>query len=334
MAGYQISKVVGALPAVLEADTIYLVKRATGFDFYVTNHTGTIVSYSLNGSQIDIFGGPGLVQGTDFGPMTWTKPAGCRFVMVCCIGSGAAGGSGRKGAVGSVRVGGSGGGSAGLSILNLAADSLAATVGLWVGEAFIGPAGVTTDSTNGVTGNFGAASSFGTYLRSINNPSGGVGGGTANGSNASAGTGTATGATGGAASASGVGGSGNQAGGLAAGSGAAGGTITAAEVLFRGGTGGLFGAAINSATAAPLAGTAVAPNGLIGPAAPTGHSYGAMGGSGGYPSKTAGVAAGDGGQGGWPGGGGGGGGAGTDGLSNSGAGARGGNGVVIVMSIM
>jgi hypothetical protein len=51
MADLKIQKVVSALPSVLEADTIYIVRVGTGFDLYVTNHTGTVSSYALNQSS-------------------------------------------------------------------------------------------------------------------------------------------------------------------------------------------------------------------------------------------------------------------------------------------
>lgn len=50
MAELRIEKVVGSLPGSLVADTIYFVRTGAGFDIYVTNTTGTIVSYALNQS--------------------------------------------------------------------------------------------------------------------------------------------------------------------------------------------------------------------------------------------------------------------------------------------
>lgn len=41
-------KVVAALPGSLEADAIYLVRVGSGFDFYATNSSGTIVAYAAN----------------------------------------------------------------------------------------------------------------------------------------------------------------------------------------------------------------------------------------------------------------------------------------------
>lgn len=41
-------KVVASLPAVLEANSIYLVRVGAGFDQYVTNSSGQIVAYPLN----------------------------------------------------------------------------------------------------------------------------------------------------------------------------------------------------------------------------------------------------------------------------------------------
>lgn len=45
----KLAKVVATLPGTLEADTVYFVRVGSGFDLYVTNHTGTVVAYALNG---------------------------------------------------------------------------------------------------------------------------------------------------------------------------------------------------------------------------------------------------------------------------------------------
>ena len=54
------AKVVGALPSTLQADTIYYVKTGSGFDTYITNHSGTIVPYKGNSSA----GGTANLKGT------------------------------------------------------------------------------------------------------------------------------------------------------------------------------------------------------------------------------------------------------------------------------
>jgi hypothetical protein len=48
MAATLLSKIVASLPGVLTADTVYFVRVGTGFDTYVTNHSGTIVAYPEN----------------------------------------------------------------------------------------------------------------------------------------------------------------------------------------------------------------------------------------------------------------------------------------------
>lgn len=48
MAVLRFSKVVNALPATLEANTLYMVRRGSGFDFFATNGQGSIVAYPLN----------------------------------------------------------------------------------------------------------------------------------------------------------------------------------------------------------------------------------------------------------------------------------------------
>lgn len=48
MADFRAAKVVAALPATLEADTVYFIRRAGGFDIKITNGIGAIVAYDLN----------------------------------------------------------------------------------------------------------------------------------------------------------------------------------------------------------------------------------------------------------------------------------------------
>jgi hypothetical protein len=48
MAELKQHKYVAALPGTLEADSIYFVRAGSGYDQYVTNHSGTIVAYPLN----------------------------------------------------------------------------------------------------------------------------------------------------------------------------------------------------------------------------------------------------------------------------------------------
>lgn len=43
-------KVVAALPAPLEADSVYYVRKGSGFDMYVTNGAGIVTAYELNSS--------------------------------------------------------------------------------------------------------------------------------------------------------------------------------------------------------------------------------------------------------------------------------------------
>jgi len=44
-------KVVSALPAPLDANAIYYVRVGAGFDIYVTNDQGTVVSYPINNAK-------------------------------------------------------------------------------------------------------------------------------------------------------------------------------------------------------------------------------------------------------------------------------------------
>lgn len=48
MAALQTHKVVAQLPAVLEPNAIYFVRRSTGYDQFVTNGAGVVVAYPMN----------------------------------------------------------------------------------------------------------------------------------------------------------------------------------------------------------------------------------------------------------------------------------------------
>lgn len=48
MAALRTHKVVSALPSILEPDALYFVRAGEGFDLYITNHAGTIISYTAN----------------------------------------------------------------------------------------------------------------------------------------------------------------------------------------------------------------------------------------------------------------------------------------------
>ena len=83
---------------------------------------------------------------------TWTKPAGAKLCRVICIGAGGQGGSGRRGAAGTVRQGGGGGSGGGLTIRDIPASVLGATETATVGTTGTGGAAVSTDNTDGVRG--------------------------------------------------------------------------------------------------------------------------------------------------------------------------------------
>lgn len=53
MSSFKIDKVISTLPAVLEADKVYVVRTGSGFDLYVTENTGTI-AYKLNNTRASI----------------------------------------------------------------------------------------------------------------------------------------------------------------------------------------------------------------------------------------------------------------------------------------
>jgi hypothetical protein len=260
---------------------------------------------------------------------TWTKPTGAKLVDVLCVSPGVGGGSGRRGAPGTVRQGGGGGTSGGVSRQTIPAVSLPATVAVTCGVGSTGGAAVTTDDTNGnPPGSVAGIPKFGTYVFAGISlfPSASGGGGTgAGGLNSTPGTGMAVGSASGAASTTGLVG-GNAGASLTGGAGAggAGGGISTANVASAGGVGS------NIQITNSIIQTGGVPDGALPLAAvtqPVNSGLPGHGGGGGASSITQAAQAGA--DGGWYGAGGGGGGASTNGFA-SGKGGEGAPGIVIV----
>lgn len=80
MASLRVHKVVSALPSTLEADALYLVRAGSGFDLYVTNHSGAIVAYSLNQTASwDLLKSVAPVSGV--ATLDLSRPAGFRVSL-------------------------------------------------------------------------------------------------------------------------------------------------------------------------------------------------------------------------------------------------------------
>jgi hypothetical protein len=100
------------------------------------------------------------------GTYTYTVPAGAIALRVVCIGGGAGGGSGRLGAAGTNRCGGTGGWSGGVvDGYFLAADLDSTSYTVTVGDGGAGGAAQTTNDTNGNDGSMGEPSSFSTFFQ-------------------------------------------------------------------------------------------------------------------------------------------------------------------------
>jgi hypothetical protein len=273
---------------------------------------------------------------------TWTKPAGLKRVMVCCIGAGGAGGSGRCDNAGLNRFGGGGGGGGAVVWRQIAATDLTATVAVTTGTGGTGGTGVSTVATSGNPGTAGGDTSFGALVIAKGG-SGGTGGTLVGGTGGNGGQGGSctpsfspyalTAASGGAGSNS----SGSQGGtgfnaNTASPSGGGGGGINNSNTnATAGGQGGSVyanGILVNGPT------SGATPNGVANQSnflffsntLTTGKGIG-TGGAGGYPSLPAGA-----GNGGDYGAGGGGGRASLTGTL-SGAGGNGGGGLCLVMEI-
>ena len=292
----------------------------------------TVLDDATVGAMLTTLGAPASVDVQTFtADGTWTKPTGAKTVTVLMWGSGGGGGGGRRGAASTDRGGGGGGGAGGRTIVQFKASDLSATEAVVVGYPGYGGDPAPTDSSNGSQGNLGIASSFKNVKTSV-------------GTRGAAGTATA--GTGGAASTSimnfvvvntGAGGASSLAATAGVGTlaylhpsgGGGGGSISAANVEYSGGDGGII--ADGSATtflAGALGGiinvTRAGANGSTTP-------HGGNGGGGGAAESDGVTAAGKGGNGGIPGGGGAGGGASTNGAA-SGQGGEGGRGEVIVIT--
>lgn len=345
----------GATPAL--SLTLGALTGVTSFNgLIVTANTGTITTGIWNGTTIAIANGGtnassasgavsniGAATTTDVqiftatGGSTWTKPIGAKSVYVIVYGGGGGGGAGAKGAAANARCGGGGAAGGGYSFTTFAASVLGTTETVTVGVGGAGGASQVTNSTNGANGVDGGDSSFGLWIqaRHGNFGSGGtVGASSCTGFGGTGAfttsmytnpTGGSAGTTGGVA---GVGntvsqsfgtGSGGAGGGISTGNTASNGAnggqgSLVAHTTFTGGTGGVVGGASPGTAVGATANTAM----------------GGAGGGGGAGS-TSGVAQG-GTDGAIYGGGGSGGGASTDSVGNSGAGGKGGNGIVIVIT--
>lgn len=272
----------------------------------------------------------------------WTKPANATIVAVIAIGGGGQGGSGRKGAAGSLRFGGGGGqgGMISFAILEASACGPTETVTIGAGGSTGGGA-QTASNTDGVTGQAGGATTFGSLVNAAGGNPGiqgkndsGYGGGNPWSLSSTAGVyaGLSSGMAAKRASFMNYGGAFSTTaatptaamGGGGVGSGGAGGGIAIDDTGRAGtnssgspGAAAVTGGAVNTAGGAGNAGTGMTGGG---------------GGSGGGASNGGG-AAGAGGAGGNYGGGGGGGGAGVNSVSDSGAGGAGANGYCLVITV-
>lgn len=267
---------------------------------------------------------------------TWTKESWAKLVTVVVISAGAGGGSGRRGATNSVRVGGSGGGSGCVRLAeNIPASYLPATMTVTVGGGGNGGASQTADNTNGNNGVVGGLSRFGVQSGTeivIEAPAPGRGQGGTQTSPVPGGAASSTvsyvkhsynGSAGGNGT-SGAGGSSNASDRITGGGGGAG-QIANTTTTTAGGIGNFANMVWYRFNASGGANP-----GQNGNEAPGEYIiYGGGGGGGSYTTGAAGMAGGNGAN---YGGGGGGGSASDNGFA-SGAGGRGGDGVVVVVEV-
>ena len=329
------------------AATVTIKKDISGTDYLYVKQT-LQSGDSLQWSREDGFT---IISGTSQAPVTfsvftasgtWTKPAGLKAALICCVGAGGGAGSGARNAAGTNRFGGGAGGGGAIAWSYIAASALSSTVTVTVGASGTGGAAQTVDTTNGVNGTAGGDTDFGGLVVA---KGGGLGtggtttagtagsGGSANSSTPSFGPFALTGQTGGGVN-SGTGGTASNGflNGFGCASGSGGSGITSANVAATTANigGGVY--ELGLVRVGPSAGTT--PNGSnnksrflhFSNTLTSGTGIG-TGGAGGYPS----TGTYNGGNGGY--GAGGGGGAASLNGTNSGKGGDGGGGLCIVMNI-
>ncbi|MDH4474893.1 MAG: hypothetical protein QE274_00340 [Verrucomicrobiaceae bacterium] len=261
---------------------------------------------------------------------TWTRPDGAVMARVLMIGGGGGGGSGRRGAAASVRCGGAGGGAGGVVMRDVFVFPNA-TEAVVVGAGGAAGGAQASDSTNGVAGFPGGATTFmgwqatGGLGGAAGQTSTSAAGGAASGYNQISHAVSNTSAGGDGSSTAGANG-GDLATGLPTGGGGGGG-LDAANTTRAGGNGGRQRFASLSAFGTAVAGGAGGAAAANGTAGAAGANYFGLGGGGG------GSAGGAGGAGGNYGAGGGGGAAGINGTISSGAGGAGAGGLVVVVTV-
>lgn len=292
---------------------------------YVTSVNGSIGAVTTaRPSAVAAFTTPGSA--------TWTKPVAAQMVEVLVFGGGGGGGSGRRGAAGTVRAGGGAGGGGGWTRALLNAADLPASCPIFVGAGGLGgSSAAVADNGNGQGGGSGGSSVFNdvtasaTTVQRVRAGGGAPGAGGTNASGTGGGGGFALwgGGAGAAASTTGFNGvTGSDTAGPAGGG--SGGGVTATDVATSAGAGGV-NSTLDQLRAA--GGTVAAGAGEAGR---TTLSMGPGNGGGGGGASITGPA-GVGGAGGLYGGGGGGGGASLNGNA-VGAGGKGGDGAVFVIT--
>ena len=95
---------------------------------------------------------------------TWSKPTGLKYAYVVCLAGAGGGGSGRRGAAGTNRYGGSAASGSYIVRRLIKESDLGTTESIVIGAGGSGGAAQTTNDTNGINGTNGGDTSFGTLI--------------------------------------------------------------------------------------------------------------------------------------------------------------------------
>ena len=144
---------------------------------FLTGATDGDIPYRSSGAWTRKSAGADVQEFATPGSFTWTKPTHAKWVEGWIVAGGGGGASGRRGATSTARFGGTGGAAGGFLFFSVPAAALGSTASVTVGAGGAGGASITVDSTNGASGTRGENSSI-QGITTVVGGAGGLGGST------------------------------------------------------------------------------------------------------------------------------------------------------------